>query len=98
MFLDKKTLLKMWLNPGLNLTIFRGTWPRGAVCYTDLANDNFCTKTLSQRLNIVNFFLLYNNYEQSLLPFSKYLIRSAKLKTGQIQCNILFVAHHTFKI
>ena len=27
MFLDKKTLLKMWLNPGLNLTIFRGTEP-----------------------------------------------------------------------
>ena len=41
MFLDKKTLLKIWLNPGLNLTIFRGTWPRGVICYTDLANDNF---------------------------------------------------------
>ena len=27
MFLDKKTLLKIWLNPGLNLTIFRGTEP-----------------------------------------------------------------------
>ena len=27
MFLDKKTLLKIWLNPGLNLTIFRGTGP-----------------------------------------------------------------------
>ena len=27
MFLDKKTLLKTWLNPGLNLTIFRGTGP-----------------------------------------------------------------------
>ena len=25
--LDKKTLLKIWLNPGLNLTIFRGTGP-----------------------------------------------------------------------
>ena len=24
-FLDKKTLLKIWLNPGLILTIFRGT-------------------------------------------------------------------------
>ena len=29
-FLDKKTLLKIWLNPGLNLTIFRGTGPS---CY-----------------------------------------------------------------
>ena len=27
MFLDKKTLLKIWLYPGLNLTIFRGTGP-----------------------------------------------------------------------
>ena len=28
MFLDKNTLLKIWLNPGLNLTKFRGTGPR----------------------------------------------------------------------
>ena len=28
MFLDKKTLLKIGLNPGLKLTIFRGTEPR----------------------------------------------------------------------
>ena len=28
MFLDKKTGLKIWLNPGLNLTIFGGTGPR----------------------------------------------------------------------
>ena len=28
MFLDKKNLLKIWLNPGLNLTIFRETGPR----------------------------------------------------------------------
>ena len=27
MFLDKKTQLKIWLYPGLNLTIFRGTGP-----------------------------------------------------------------------
>ena len=27
MFLDKKTLLKIWLNRGLNLTIFSGTGP-----------------------------------------------------------------------
>ena len=27
MFLDKKNLLKIWLNPGLNLTILRGTGP-----------------------------------------------------------------------
>ena len=28
MFLDKKTLFKIWLNPGLSLTIFRETVPR----------------------------------------------------------------------
>ena len=27
MFLDKKTLLRIWINLGLNLTIFRGTGP-----------------------------------------------------------------------
>ena len=27
-FLHKKTLRKIWLNPGLNLSIFRGTGPR----------------------------------------------------------------------
>ena len=27
MFLDKKPLLKIWLYPALNLTIFRGTGP-----------------------------------------------------------------------
>ena len=27
MFLDKKTFLKIWLNPGLNVTISRGTGP-----------------------------------------------------------------------
>ena len=28
MFLDEKTVLEIWLNPGLNLTIFRRTGPR----------------------------------------------------------------------
>ena len=28
MLLDKKTLLNILLNPGLNITIFRGTVPR----------------------------------------------------------------------
>ena len=28
MFLDKKTVLEIWLNPWLNITIFRGTGPR----------------------------------------------------------------------
>ena len=28
MFLDEKTELEIWLNPGLNLTIFQATGPR----------------------------------------------------------------------
>ena len=28
-FLDEKTMLEIWLNPGLNLTIFGGTGPWG---------------------------------------------------------------------
>ena len=28
MFIGEKTVLEIWLNPGLNLTIFRGTGPR----------------------------------------------------------------------
>ena len=31
MFLDEKTVLEIWLNPGLNLTIFRGTGPRYSI-------------------------------------------------------------------
>ena len=31
MFLDKKSLLKIWHNPGLNLTIFRGTEPSSKI-------------------------------------------------------------------
>ena len=34
MFLDEKTMLEIWLNPGLNLTIFRGTRPRLIICCT----------------------------------------------------------------
>ena len=30
MFLDKKTVLKIWLNPGLKVTIVRGTGPCSA--------------------------------------------------------------------
>ena len=28
MFLDEEIVLEIWLNPGLNLTIFRGMGPR----------------------------------------------------------------------
>ena len=34
MFSDEKTMLEIWLNPGLNLTIFRGTGPRFIICCT----------------------------------------------------------------
>ena len=38
-FLYKKTLLKIWLKPGLNLTIFRGTRPE--LLGTSLGNDSY---------------------------------------------------------
>ena len=31
LFLDEKTVLEIWLNPGLNLTIFQGTGRRAFV-------------------------------------------------------------------
>ena len=34
MFLDEKTMLEIWLDPGLNLTIFLGTGPRLIICCT----------------------------------------------------------------
>ena len=48
MLLGKKTLLKIWLKPGLNLTIFRGTEPNsvystfasGAKQLTETKNSN----------------------------------------------------------
>ena len=38
LFLDKKTLIKIYRNPGLNLTTFRGTGPSSFSLnnYTDL--------------------------------------------------------------
>ena len=39
MFLDEKTVLEIWLNPWLNLTIFRGTGP-WVVTPMDLATWN----------------------------------------------------------
>ena len=38
MFLDKKTLLKIWLNLGLNLTIFRRTGPRISLAKIGIRN------------------------------------------------------------
>ena len=44
MFLGKKTLFKIWLNPGLNLAIFPETRPRsiGSLSnYDEDHNDDF---------------------------------------------------------
>ena len=38
MFLDEKTVLEIWLNPGLNLTMFRETGPR---------SENGCKKNMT---------------------------------------------------
>ena len=44
MFLDEKTVLEIWLNPGLNLTIFQGTGRRAFVIYTSLELPNLSMK------------------------------------------------------
>ena len=36
---DKKTMFKIWLNPGTNLTIFRETGPRGIVTISYRADN-----------------------------------------------------------
>ena len=38
MFLDEKTVLEIWLNPGLNFTMFRETGPR---------SENGCKKNMT---------------------------------------------------
>ena len=43
MFFDKKTLLKIWLNPGLNLISFQGTgpWTFNETCMCFASEDAF---------------------------------------------------------
>ena len=50
MFLDKKTLLRIWLNPRLNVTIFRGT---GQV------TGNIKEKRLNGRLQNSPYFCVF---------------------------------------
>ena len=40
MFLDKETLFKSWLNPGLNLAIFPGTRPRSIGSLSNYDEDH----------------------------------------------------------
>ena len=54
MFLDKKTLLKIWLNPGLNLTIFRGTGPWAYNLHFDVSNE-----TQKERTYIYVIYIRY---------------------------------------
>ena len=55
MFLDEKTVLEIWLNPWLNLTIFRGTGPRRGI-QNGCGNPHFqneakCTTVLGKISN-----------------------------------------------
>ena len=40
LFLDEKTVIEVWFNPGLNLTIFPGTGPKGLVMIM-VKNNNY---------------------------------------------------------
>ena len=59
LFLDEKTMLEIWLNPGLNLTIFRGTGPRLIICCT--VEPRFNKPLYNQVLSKANDFLYPSN-------------------------------------
>ena len=58
MFSDEKTVLKIWLNVGLNLTIFRGTGPRSTK-YCFYLEEKFQVKFFSnpQLIYLTEFWL-----------------------------------------
>ena len=58
-FLDEKTMLEIWLNPGLNLTIFRGTRPRLIICCT--VQPRFNKLLYNKVLSITNKILYPSN-------------------------------------
>ena len=72
MFLDKKTLLQIWHNPGLKLTIFRGTGSRTALfsCWPRMQTPQ--TNVLTQ--DSYSFELLrFHDFFHDLFKFSKTL-------------------------
>ena len=74
MFLDEKTMLEIWLNPGLNLTIFRGTGPRLIICCT--VEPRFNKPLYNKVLSITDDFLYPSNskiYEKDA-PYNKTLL------------------------
>ena len=60
-FLDKKTLLKIWLNPGLNLTIFRGSKPWCLWCSE--FHSNLTVNRLMHSLILSRAHLIYHTLE-----------------------------------
>ena len=56
MLLDKKTLLKIWLNPELKLTIFRGTGP--GIGSNSQISSIYCVLTSSFHANIAPMLIL----------------------------------------
>ena len=68
-FLAKKPLLKIWLNPGLNLTIFQGTGP--ALFIFHFCNHNICQFLVSYRKREVLMILGLVLRSQKNLAFLK---------------------------
>ena len=63
MFLDKKTVLKIWPNPGLNLTVVRGTGPRSDFIKrcTDAAKSSPGKQGKQHHGNFLDLTKLYND-------------------------------------
>ena len=81
MFLDEKTMLEIWLNPGINLTIFLGTGPRrlcvvvdsliSAAKVCDCVISAWCWQDVCDR--VVELRLRQNVLCQPLILFSRCL-------------------------
>ena len=71
MFLDEKTMLEIWLNPGLNLTIFRGTGPRFIICCT--VQPRFNKRLYNKVLSIAMIFFtpVIAKYMEKTLDITK---------------------------
>ena len=67
MFLANKTLLTIWLNPGLNLTIFQGTGP--ALFIFQFSGRNACQSHVSYRKVLMTLGLVLRS--QKNLAFLK---------------------------
>ena len=80
-FLDKKTLLKIRVNPGLNLTMFRGTGP-GLRCHRSCQSNEMTPLPIL----LAAVFLSTGNLSSKIVRgsfFLQYLLQSMSVKFKQ---------------